>query len=93
MHLLSYSGYRFPRDIIQRAVWMYLRITLSFRNVEEFLAERDITVSHESIRRWVLAFGPPIARRLRARPYRRPWLPDTCSMERPHNAMGSFFEV
>ena len=62
---LSYSGYRFPRDIIQRAVWMYLRFTLSFRDVEELLAERGITVSHESIRRWVLTFGPAIARRLR----------------------------
>src|SRR5215213_8248155 len=64
---LSYSGYRFPRDIIQRAMWMYLRFTLSFRDVEELLAERGITVSHESIRRWVLAFGPTIARRVRTR--------------------------
>jgi putative transposase len=63
----SYSGYRFPPDIIQRAVWMYLRFTLSFRDVEELLAERGVTVSHESIRRWVLTFGPVIARRLRAR--------------------------
>ena len=67
MPLLSYSGYRFPCDIIQRAVWMYLRFTLSFRDVEELLAERGITVSHESIRRWVLTFGPVIARKLRAR--------------------------
>src|SRR4051812_27927336 len=37
---LSYSGYRFPPDIIQRAVWMYLRFTLSFRDVEELLAEQ-----------------------------------------------------
>lgn len=64
---LSYSGYRFPPDIIQRAVWMYLRFTLSFRDVEELLAERGIVVTYESIRRWVLAFGPGIARRLRAR--------------------------
>jgi transposase-like protein len=67
MPLLSYSGYRFPRDIIQRAVWMYLRFTLSFRDVEELLAERGIVVTYESIRRWVLTFGPVIARRLRAR--------------------------
>src|SRR3954463_5321441 len=67
MRLLSYSGYRFPRDVIQRAVWMYLRFTLSFRDVEELLAERGITVSYESIRRWVLTFGPQIARRLQAR--------------------------
>ena len=64
---LSYSGYRFPRDIIQRAVWMYLRFTLSFRDVEELLAERGIVVTYESIRRWVLTFGPAIARTLRAR--------------------------
>jgi transposase-like protein len=67
MSPLSYSGYRFPREIIQRAVWMYLRFTLSFRDVEELLAERGITVSYESIRRWVLTFGPQIARRLQAR--------------------------
>src|ERR687894_982643 len=65
MSPLSYSGYCFPRDIIQRAVWMYLRFTLSFRDVEELLAERGIVVTYESIRRWVLAFGPTIARRLR----------------------------
>jgi putative transposase len=63
----SYSGYRFPRDIIQRAVWLHLRFTLSFRDVEELLAERGILVTYESVRRWVLTFGPQIARRLRAR--------------------------
>src|SRR4051812_22174486 len=63
----SYAGYRFPPDIIQRAVWMYLRFTLSFCDVEELLAERGIIVAYESIRRWVLTFGPVIARRLRAR--------------------------
>ena len=62
---LSYSGYRFPPDIIQRAVWMYLRFTLSFRDVEELLAERGIVVTYESIRRWVLKFGPAYARNLR----------------------------
>src|SRR4051812_12486018 len=66
MTVLSYSGYRFPCDIIQRAIWMYLRFTLSFRDVEELLAERGIIVAYESIRRWVLTFGPAIARELRA---------------------------
>ena len=46
---------------------MYLRFTLSFRDVEELLAERGIVVTYESIRRWVLTFGPTITRRLRAR--------------------------
>src|SRR3954469_19931290 len=67
MTVLSYVGYRFPRDIIQRAVWIYLRFTLSFRDVEELLAERGLTITYESIRRWVLTFGPVIARELRAR--------------------------
>ena len=67
MSVLSYSGNRFPRDIIQRAVWMSLRFTLSFRNVEELLAERGNAVAYESIRRWVLTVGPVIARELRTR--------------------------
>ena len=62
----SYSGYRFPTDVIHRAVWMYLRFTLSYRDVEELLAERGIKVTYETVRRWVLTFGPMIARRLRA---------------------------
>jgi len=39
-----YSGYRFPPDVIQRAVWMYLRFTLSYRDVEDLLVERGIEV-------------------------------------------------
>ena len=62
----SYSGYRFPADVIHRAVWMYLRFTLSYRDVEDLLAERGIQVTYETVRRWVLTFGPLIARRLRA---------------------------
>src|SRR4029077_13240411 len=66
MTTISYSGYRFPAEIIQHAVWIYLRFTLSYRDVEELLAERGIVVSHETVRRWVIAFGPRYARRLRA---------------------------
>ena len=57
MNPLSYSSYRFLRDIIQRTVWMYLRFALSFRDVEELLAERGITVTYETIRHWVLTFA------------------------------------
>jgi hypothetical protein len=49
-----------------RAVWLYLRFTLSYRDVEDLLAERGLMVSNESIRRWVLKFGPIIAKNLRA---------------------------
>jgi hypothetical protein len=66
MTTVSYAGYRFPAEIIQHAVWIYLQFTLSYRDVEELLAGRGIDVSHETFRRWVRAFGPRYARRLRA---------------------------
>ena len=67
MKKISYSGYRFPPEIIDRAIWLYLRFTLSFRDVEDLLAERGIVVSYETIRRWVNHFGPMIAADLRKR--------------------------
>jgi putative transposase len=66
MSTIVCRGFRFPWIIIQHAVWLYARFTLSLRAVEELLAERGITVSYETIRTWVARFGPPIARRLRA---------------------------
>ena len=62
---ISYSRHQFPPAIIQQAVWLYLRFTLSYRDVEELLEQRGLEVSHETIRRWVLKFGPAFARRLR----------------------------
>jgi transposase-like protein len=62
---LSYRRHRFPPEIIQHAIWLYLRFTLSYRDVEELLAERGLDISYETVRRWVLKFGPAIARRLR----------------------------
>ena len=62
MKPLSYARHQFPPDIIRHAVWLYLRFTLSFRDVEDLLAERGIEVSYETIRRWVLKFGPAFAR-------------------------------
>jgi transposase-like protein len=62
---LCYRRHRFPPEIIQHAIWLYLRFTLSYRDVEELLAERGLDVSYETVRRWVLKFGPAIARRLR----------------------------
>ena len=47
---ISYSGYRFPPEIIQHAIWLYIRFTLSFRDVEDLLAERGIMVSYETVR-------------------------------------------
>jgi putative transposase len=67
MNKLTYSGYRFPPEIIQQAIWLYLRFTLSLRDVEDLLAERGVAVSYETVRRWVSHFGPMIAADLRKR--------------------------
>jgi putative transposase len=67
MKKIDYDGYRFPPAIIQQAIWLYFRFTLSFRDVEDLLAERGITVSYETVRRWVNHFGPMIAADLRKR--------------------------
>ena len=64
---ISYSGYRFPPEFIEQAIWLYVRFTLSFRDVEDLLAERGIIVSYETVRRWVNHFGPTIAANLRKR--------------------------
>jgi putative transposase len=67
MAALSYRRHRFPPGIIQHAMWLYLRFTLSYRDVEDLLAERGLDVSYETVRRWVLKFGPMVACRLRQR--------------------------
>ena len=62
-----YKRHRFPPSIIQHAVWLYYRFNLSIRDVEDLLAERNISVSYEAIRLWVNKFGPEFAKRLRRR--------------------------
>ena len=63
----SYRGYRLPPEIISHAVWLYYRFSLSFRDVEDLLAERGITVTYEAIRQWCWTFGLDYARRLQHR--------------------------
>jgi transposase-like protein len=65
MDKLSYRCHRFPSIVIQQAVWLYFRFALSYRDVEDMLAERGIDVSYETVRRWALKFGGIIARQLR----------------------------
>lgn len=61
----TYKRHRFPPDIISYAVWLYYRFSLSHRDIEDLLAERGVTVSHESIRLWCNKFGPKYAVRLK----------------------------
>ena len=62
-----YTRHRFHPDVIRRAVWMYFRFNLSFRDVEELMIERGVEVSFETVRRWVDKFGSTYAKRLRSR--------------------------
>ena len=60
MTRISYKRHRFPSAVIQHAVWLYVRFTLSLRDVEEMLAHRGVDVSYETIRAWTVKFGPKI---------------------------------
>jgi putative transposase len=62
-----YKNHRFPGEIISHGVWLYYRFTLSYRDVQELLMERGITVSHEAIRQWCGKFGQDYANQLRRR--------------------------
>jgi len=66
-HTPKYRGYGFPPEIISHGVWLYYRFCLSFRDVEDLLAERGIVDSYETIRQWCPKFGPAYARRLKRR--------------------------
>ena len=65
MDKLSYHRHRYPIIVIQQAIWLYFRFALSYRDVEDMLAERGIDVSYETVRRWASKFGAIIARKLR----------------------------
>ena len=66
-----YKRHRFPPEIIGHAVWLYFRFALSYRDVEELLAERGVILTYETVRQWCQKFGQGYAnelRRQRARP-------------------------
>ena len=65
MQPVPFQRHRFPPDVIRLAVWLYFRFTLSFRDVEEMLAQRGIEASYETVRCWALKFGQAFARNLR----------------------------
>ena len=61
----TYKLHRFLPDIISYAVWLYYRLNLSHRDIEDLLAEPGITVSSEAIRLWCIKFGAIYTRRLK----------------------------
>jgi transposase-like protein len=80
----SYKNHRFPVEIISHAVWLYFRFCLSYRDVEELMCVRGVTVTYEAIRQWCRKFGQPYANQLRRR---RPRLGDKWHVEQDHRAV------
>ena len=76
-HSSSFAGFRYPPEMILVAVRWYLRYALSYRDVEELVAERGIEVDHVTVYRWVQRFTPADRRRtaLPTRPGNR-WFVD-----------------
>jgi transposase-like protein len=64
---VSYKGHRYPAEIIAHCVWLYHRLPLSFREVEEPMRVRGVIVTYETIRQWCAKFGPVFAAGLRRR--------------------------
>ena len=65
MQPIGFKRHRFPPDVIRQAVWFYFRFTLSFRDLEEVLAQRGIDVSDQTVRCWSLKFGRFFVQNLR----------------------------
>ena len=79
MNNISYLRHRFHLDIIKQAVWLYFRFTMSYRDVEDLLAERGIDVTYETVRRWAHKFGQAYAHSIRRRRHR----PDLTPIAQP----------
>jgi putative transposase len=62
-----YKRHRFPPEIISHCVWLYFRFCLSYRDVEELMAERGVSLTYEAVRYWCRKFGQAYANQLRRR--------------------------
>jgi len=59
--MISFKGAQFPEDIILFAMFFYVRYTVSYRDLEEIMAERGVEVDHATLNRWVAKYSPLIA--------------------------------
>ena len=55
-----FKHHRYPKAIILQAVYFKLRFTLSYRDIEELMSERGVTVDHSTINRWVIKYSPEL---------------------------------
>jgi transposase-like protein len=60
-----YHGHRFPGEIISQVVWLYFRLSVSYRDVEEMMAMRGVQLTYETVREWCGKFGSYFAEELR----------------------------
>src|SRR5258705_5823824 len=65
-----YHRHRFPAEIISHCVWLYFRFALNFRDVEELMSTRGVSLSYETVREWCFKFGQTYANGLRRRSLR-----------------------
>ena len=65
MKPVSFARHRYPPDVIRQVVWLYFRFSLSFRDVEDLMAQRGVDVSYETVRSWTQKFGRLFAQNLR----------------------------
>ena len=63
--MISFAGKHFPKDIILMAIRWYVAYPLSYRNIEELMAERNVTVDHATLNRWVIEFSPQLENEFR----------------------------
>lgn len=59
--MITFKGAQFPREVILFAVFFYLRYTVSYRDLEEIMAERGVRIDHATLNRWVAKYSPLIA--------------------------------
>ena len=65
--VIEFKGVHYPKSVILHAVFFYLRYAVSYRDLEEILAERGVAVDHATLNRWVVKFAPLIAAQVQAR--------------------------
>ena len=65
--MIDFKGVHYPKAVISHAVFFYVRYAVSYRDLEEILAERGVVVDHASLKRWVVKFSPLIAANAQAR--------------------------
>jgi len=65
MRISVYCNNRVHPDIIRRAIWVYFRLNMRFRDIKELMIERDVDLSYETIRRWIDKFGSKYAKHIK----------------------------